>query len=173
MVLPVIGQRLVELAILFLRDVVRVACPDWLRFVQLLILSDTNKPNSLLCNWIFNLLLMYSNNCSATNCLYTLRYISNLQHTCQQIITAVKHSWPLNTVLTTGLITRTEQRAVYWTICTQKLFWTNGTYFSFTAYTVDLSMPGFFKQRCLHLSIRRGKQSQEVFLKVKASSVVI
>ena len=37
-VLPVVSERLVELAVLFLRDVVRVACPDRLRLVQLLIL---------------------------------------------------------------------------------------------------------------------------------------
>ena len=37
-VLPVVRERLVELAVLFLRDVVRVACPDRLRLVQLLIL---------------------------------------------------------------------------------------------------------------------------------------
>uniref|UniRef100_A0A2M4A0C1 Uncharacterized protein n=1 Tax=Anopheles triannulatus TaxID=58253 RepID=A0A2M4A0C1_9DIPT len=39
MVLPVVGQRLVELAVLFLRDIVSVARPDRLRLVQFLVLG--------------------------------------------------------------------------------------------------------------------------------------
>lgn len=42
-VFPVVGKRLVELAVLFLRDVVWVTCPDRLRLVQLLVLRETNQ----------------------------------------------------------------------------------------------------------------------------------
>ncbi len=38
-ILPVIGQRLVELSILFLRYIIWVACPYWLGLVQLFLIS--------------------------------------------------------------------------------------------------------------------------------------
>lgn len=39
MVFPVVGEGLVEFSVLFLRDVVWVPCPEWLRLVKLLILG--------------------------------------------------------------------------------------------------------------------------------------
>merc|ERR1719336_2362899 len=39
MLLPVVGERLVELSVLFAGDVVRSSGPDWLGLVQLLILG--------------------------------------------------------------------------------------------------------------------------------------
>ena len=39
MILPVVGERLVELSVLVLRDVVRITRPQRLRLVQLLLVS--------------------------------------------------------------------------------------------------------------------------------------
>ena len=39
MILPVVGEGLVELSVLVLRDVIGITSPQWLRLVQLLVLQ--------------------------------------------------------------------------------------------------------------------------------------
>ena len=46
-IFPVVGKRLVELAILLFRDIIWVTCPDRLCLVQFLVLHETNQQSCL------------------------------------------------------------------------------------------------------------------------------